>query len=196
MLLTYRADSSNHFAENTKKFPQVYFKRSDHSILLSHVVGFLESVSDNCYTTHTLSLTMYSPHLQRASFCHFLPEASLFIFSAHIFATLTLLFFSPLHLSLSSLTLSLHWVIDLSVSHLALCWALFSQTPPSLFFPLLDLSYLFFASASGSLKNIKKSSSLSFLFLSPSGLCVVPFLSVYVSLCPTDHPVGPSAKLY
>lgn len=114
----------------------------------------------------------------------------------HTHSALSFCLIFSLYLSLSSLTLSLHWVIDLYGSHLALCWALFFKIPPFLLFPLLDLSYLFFASASGSLKNIKKSLSLSFLFLSLSGLCVVAFLSVYVSLCPTDHPVGPSARLY
>lgn len=141
---------------------------------------------------YTPSLTMYSPHLQRISFCHFLPAANLFILSKHVFASPTLSYFFSFCLSLSSLTLSLHWVIDLSAPHLALCWALYFQTPPPRFFPLLDLSYLFFfALASGSLKNIQNLSSLS-----ASGLCVLPFLSVYVSLCPTDHPVCPSARFY
>lgn len=147
---------------------------------------------------------MYSPRLQAALFCHFLPAASFFIFSAHIFATLTLhltptqphSFFPPLaHLSfifdpLSSLG---HWSLWLSP-----CSLLNSSLPDSSI-SFLSVAWPFlsvFASAAGLLKNIKNSSSLSFLFLSLSGLYVVPFLFVCLSLCPTDHPVGPSARLY
>lgn len=42
---------------------------------------------------YTPSLTMYSPHLQRISFCHFLPAANLFILSKHVFASPTLSYF-------------------------------------------------------------------------------------------------------
>lgn len=117
----------------------------NHSIPLLCVVGLLDFVSDSCHTTHTSSPTMYSPHLQRAPFCHFLPAASLLIFPLkslpHSLCSLSLSHFFSLHLSLSSLTHSLHRVIDLSGSHLAL------SSPKLLHlssFPRLTFSYLFF----------------------------------------------------
>lgn len=141
---------------------------------------------------YTPSLTMYSPHLQRISFCHFLPAANLFILSKHVFASPTLSYFFSI--------LSLSFIFDpfSSLGHWSFCLSpcsLLSSVLPNSSTSLLSLAWpflsVFFALASGSLKNIQNLSSLS-----ASGLCVLPFLSVYVSLCPTDHPVCPSARFY
>lgn len=106
--------------------------------------------------------------------------------SAQIFATLallslslTLFFFASLSFIFDPFSSSGHWSFWLSPC------SLFSKAPPSLFLPSLDLFlsvFFFFASVWHSLKNIKKSSSLSFLFLSLSDLCVVAFLSLCLSL--------------
>lgn len=79
----------------------------NHSIPLLCVVGLLDFVSDSCHTTHTSSPTMYSPHLQRAPFCHFLPAASLLIFPL-----------KSLPHSLCSLSLSHTFFLCISLFHL------------------------------------------------------------------------------
>lgn len=185
-------------AEELKGIPPIFGLIPPRSL---SVVGPARSWSASCCTTCTLSVTMYSPHLRRASFCHFLHATGLFISSARALAAVALLspsfrllslaatlpfifwpllFIGSLISPASTLTLLNSILWKSSISFLYLAW------------PFLSL----FASAPGLLKNIKKASHLlSFLFLFPS-LCVVPFLSVYVSLCPTDHPVGPWARLY
>lgn len=195
MFLAHWADNSNHFMKNARKSPPAISSEMvgspSYLILLSHISGPRDSLCDICYTTHHLSLCILLISREYLFVTSFLQPTFSSFPNTSLPHPLCRIFFS-FCLSLSSLTLSLHWVIDLSASHLALCWALYFQTPPPRFFPLLDLSYLFFfALASGSLKNIQNLSSLS-----ASGLCVLPFLSVYVSLCPTDHPVCPSARFY
>lgn len=110
-------------------------------------------------------------------------------------ASLLFSFFSPAHLSFifdPFFPLG-HWSLWLSPC------SLLNSILPNSSISFLSLAWPFlsvFASATGLLTNIKNLSSLSFLFLSLSGLYVVSFLSICLSLCPTDHPVGPSARLY
>lgn len=152
MSLTPRADSSNHFVTNAKKFPQVFhLNRSDPPITQSLCPVLSDSLIPlaTAATLHTLYLPLCILLISREhrSVTSFLP-ASLFIFSAHIFATLTPLSLSvsffPLYLSLSSLTLSPHWVIDLCGSHLALRSPLFFlNSSISLSFPCLTFLICF-----------------------------------------------------
>lgn len=167
------------------------------------MVGPLDSLSDSCYT-HTLSLAMYSPLLQRASFCHFLPAFSSFLLTS-LPHSLCSLFLSHSPPPSHRIFLFHPWPFLFIGSLIFLALTLLSAelssskllhlSPLSLAWPFLSVSF-FLPPPLGSLKNIKKSLCLSFLFLSLSGLCVVPFLSVYVFLCLTDHPVGPFARLY
>lgn len=104
------------------------------------------------------------------------------LFLSHLCHTRSALacFFFPFFISLSSLTLPLHWVIDLSGSHLALCWSPSLQTPSAFPLPLTQpffFSSAFFISAPGLLRNITKASSLSFLFQSLAALSLSPSLS-------------------
>lgn len=127
---------------------------------------------------YTPSLTMYSPHLQRISFCHFLPAANLFILSKHVFASPALSysffhFVSLFHLWPFLFIGSLIF-LPLTLLSAELCTSKLLHLAS---FPCLTFIICFFALASGSLKNIQNLS-----FLSASGLCVLPFLSVYVSL--------------
>lgn len=112
-------------------------------ILLSHIAGPRDSLCDICYTTHHLSLCILLISREYLFVTSFLQLTFSSFPNTSLPHPLCRIFFS-FCLSLSSLTLSLHWVIDLSASHLALCWALYFQTPPPRFFPLLDLSYQFF----------------------------------------------------
>lgn len=142
---------------------------------------------------YTPSLTMYSPHLQRISFCHFLPAVNLFILSKHVFAspTLSYIFFHFVSLFHLWPFLFIGSLIFLPLTLLS-AERCTSKLLHLASFPCLTfLIRFFFALASGSLKNIQNLSSLS-----ASGLCALPFLSVYASLCPTDHPVCPSARFY
>lgn len=94
----------------------------------------------------------------------------------HSFCSLLLshFFFLPTHLFLSSLTLSFHLVIDLSGSHLALCWVLLSKTPSSPFFSSLCLTFLsVFCLGLGYFKEYQKA-CLYVAFFFSFFLCVWP----------------------
>lgn len=89
---------------------------------------------------YTPSLTMYSPHLQRISFCHFLPAANLFILSKHVFASPTLSYFFFI--------LSLSFIFDpfSSLGHWSFCLSpcsLLSSVLPNSSTSLLSLAWPF-----------------------------------------------------
>lgn len=108
----------------------------------------------------------------------FLTSSLLPVFSSFSLASLPHSLYSPYLLaffhgiSLSSLTLSFQWVIDLFGSSLTLCWAL-SWTS------LTPLVYL--ASPS--------SDSFGLIFVKEYGICVFTFFQS-VSFSPTHHVVG------
>lgn len=144
---------------------------SSRSILLFHVVRVFDSLSDSCYT-NTFSLTLYSPHLHGASFYHFPPAASLFIFATCGLNTLTLLsYFFPVAFLPLILDPSLaHWSFWLSaeLSSFKFLYRLFLAWPFLSFLFWLFLIF-FFSSAQGSLDtNPQMSPYQCFLSLSTS----------------------------
>lgn len=195
MFLAHWADNSNHFMKNARKSPPAISSEMvgspSYLILLSHIAGPRDSLCDICYTTHHLSLCILLISREYRFVTSFLqPTFSSFPNTSLPHPLCRIFFF----------ILSLSFIFDpfSSLGHWSFCLSpcsLLSSVLPNSSTSLLSLAWpflsVFFSLASGSLKNIQNLSSLS-----ASGLCVLPFLFVYVSLCPTDHPVCPSARFY